>query len=45
MQRYTMVFITINAFIVINTIVYRCILLVVLEYTNDARSHERKKEM
>jgi len=27
-----------------NTTVYRCILLVVLEYINDARSRERKKK-
>jgi len=41
-QSYTMLFIIVNAFIVINTIVKLCILLVMLKYINDTRSHESK---
>jgi hypothetical protein len=36
---------TFRAFIVTNTIVKLCILLVMLEYINDARSHERKTDV
>jgi hypothetical protein len=34
---------TCRVFIIINTIVWRCILLVLLLYIKDAQSHERKK--